>query len=117
VAVTKYRALFYQLKLGQNYLLLQRSSGKTLSIELGRLPLLQADIPHLRLRLKYLRRLQGGTIKKGTGGERGMALTDKTLVCRDCGREFTFTVGEQESYSYGNRGYRQRPQPLLLFQG
>ncbi len=27
-----------------------------------------------------------------------MALTDKTLVCRDCGREFTFTVGEQEFY-------------------
>ncbi len=28
-----------------------------------------------------------------------MALTDKTLVCRDCGKEFTFTVGEQEFYS------------------
>ena len=28
-----------------------------------------------------------------------MALADKTLVCRDCGKEFTFTVGEQEFYS------------------
>jgi len=27
-----------------------------------------------------------------------MALADKTLVCRDCGKEFTFTVGEQEFY-------------------
>ncbi len=27
-----------------------------------------------------------------------MALTDKTLVCRDCGKEFIFTVGEQEFY-------------------
>ena len=28
-----------------------------------------------------------------------MAFTDKTLVCSDCGREFTFTAGEQEFYS------------------
>ena len=27
-----------------------------------------------------------------------MALEDKTLVCRDCGQEFTFTIGEQEFY-------------------
>ncbi len=27
-----------------------------------------------------------------------MALTDKTLTCRECGQEFTFTVGEQEFY-------------------
>ncbi len=27
-----------------------------------------------------------------------MALADKTLACRDCGQEFTFTVGEQEFY-------------------
>ncbi len=27
-----------------------------------------------------------------------MAFQDKTLVCRDCGREFTFTAGEQEFY-------------------
>ena len=28
-----------------------------------------------------------------------MALTDKTLACRDCGQEFVFTIGEQEFYS------------------
>jgi len=27
-----------------------------------------------------------------------MAFADKVLVCRDCGREFTFTAGEQEFY-------------------
>jgi len=27
-----------------------------------------------------------------------MALADKTLTCRDCGKEFTFTTGEQEFY-------------------
>jgi len=27
-----------------------------------------------------------------------MALEDKTLTCRDCGREFVFTTGEQEFY-------------------
>ena len=27
-----------------------------------------------------------------------MALEDKTLACRDCGQEFTFTTGEQEFY-------------------
>ena len=27
-----------------------------------------------------------------------MALQDKTLICSDCGREFIFTVGEQEFY-------------------
>ena len=30
---------------------------------------------------------------------------DKTLVCRDCGREFTFTEGEQEFYN--SRGYSE----------
>ncbi len=35
------------------------------------------------------------------------ALTDKTLVCRDCGQEFTFTVGEQEFYT--SRGLQNEP--------
>ncbi len=30
---------------------------------------------------------------------------DKTLVCRDCGNNFTFTQGEQEFYS--SRGYTE----------
>ena len=37
-----------------------------------------------------------------------MAPTDKTLVCRDCGQEFTFTAGEQEFYS--SRGLLNEPQ-------
>ena len=36
-----------------------------------------------------------------------MSLTDKTLVCRDCGQEFTFTVGEQEFYA--SRGLLNEP--------
>ncbi|MCK4403209.1 MAG: zinc-ribbon domain containing protein [Dehalococcoidia bacterium] len=36
-----------------------------------------------------------------------MAVKDKTLVCRHCGREFTFTVGEQEFYSF--RGLLNEP--------
>lgn len=27
-----------------------------------------------------------------------MAFTDKTLVCRDCNKQFTFSAGEQEFY-------------------
>ena len=27
-----------------------------------------------------------------------MEFTDKTLVCEDCGKEFTFTAGEQAFY-------------------
>ncbi len=36
-----------------------------------------------------------------------MALTDKNLVCRDCGKEFIFTVGEQEFYT--SRGLQNEP--------
>ncbi len=36
-----------------------------------------------------------------------MALQDKTLVCRDCGREFIFTAGEQEFYM--SRGLESEP--------
>ena len=36
-----------------------------------------------------------------------MALEDKTLVCRDCGREFVFTTGEQEFYI--SRGLQNEP--------
>ena len=28
--------------------------------------------------------------------------TDKTLVCKDCGREFVFSASEQEFYGQGN---------------
>jgi CxxC-x17-CxxC domain-containing protein len=32
---------------------------------------------------------------------------DKTLTCRDCGREFSFTAGEQEFYN--SRGFTNEP--------
>ena len=32
---------------------------------------------------------------------------DKTLVCRDCGKEFTFTTSEQEFYA--EKGFQNEP--------
>ncbi len=32
---------------------------------------------------------------------------DKTLACRDCGQEFTFTAGEQEFYA--EKGFQNEP--------
>jgi CxxC-x17-CxxC domain-containing protein len=36
-----------------------------------------------------------------------MTLADKTLTCRDCGKSFVFTVGEQEFYK--SRGLQNDP--------
>ena len=36
-----------------------------------------------------------------------MSYADKTLTCRDCGRSFTFTAGEQEFYA--SRGFTNEP--------
>ena len=36
-----------------------------------------------------------------------MALSDKTLTCRDCGDAFTFTVGEQEFFA--SKGFTNEP--------
>ena len=33
---------------------------------------------------------------------------DKTLVCKECGAEFTFSAGEQEFYT--ERGFQNEPQ-------
>jgi len=33
---------------------------------------------------------------------------DKTLVCKDCGKEFIFTAGEQEFYA--EKGFQNEPQ-------
>ena len=30
-------------------------------------------------------------------------MEDRTLICQDCGSEFTFTVGEQEFYNEPKR--------------
>lgn len=35
-------------------------------------------------------------------------LQDKTLVCKDCGAEFVFTVGEQQFYT--EKGFENEPQ-------
>ena len=37
----------------------------------------------------------------------GIIMTDKTLVCRDCGSEFVFSVGEQEFYK--EKGFTNEP--------
>lgn len=34
-------------------------------------------------------------------------MTDKTIVCKDCGSEFVFTVGEQEFYK--EKGFDNDP--------
>lgn len=34
-------------------------------------------------------------------------MEDKTLVCKDCGKEFVFTVGEQEFYK--QQGFQNEP--------
>lgn len=34
--------------------------------------------------------------------------TDKTLVCKECGKEFVFTAGEQEFYA--EKGFMNEPQ-------
>ncbi len=34
--------------------------------------------------------------------------TDKTLVCKDCGREFVFSASEQEFYA--EKGFTNEPQ-------
>ncbi len=36
-----------------------------------------------------------------------MSFADKTLTCRDCGRDFIFTAGEQEFYA--SRGLQNEP--------
>ena len=34
-------------------------------------------------------------------------MEDKTLICQDCGKEFIFTVGEQEFYK--EKGFNNEP--------
>jgi CxxC-x17-CxxC domain-containing protein len=42
-----------------------------------------------------------------TGEEEAMSFQDRTLTCRDCGQQFTFTAGEQEFYQ--SRGLTNDP--------
>ena len=41
--------------------------------------------------------------------------TDKTLVCKDCGREFVFTASEQEFYA--EKGFENEPQRCRDWRG
>lgn len=34
-------------------------------------------------------------------------MQDKTIVCKDCGKEFVFTVGEQQFYA--EKGFENEP--------
>jgi CxxC-x17-CxxC domain-containing protein len=36
-----------------------------------------------------------------------MAFVEKTLVCKDCGKEFVFSAGEQEFYA--EKGFKNEP--------
>ena len=36
-----------------------------------------------------------------------MAFEDQTLVCKDCGKEFIFSAGEQEFYA--EKGFENKP--------
>lgn len=65
--------------------------------------------------LSYLMVIFGGKCKQGTRGKVAclyqggilVAFQDKTLVCRECANEFTFTAGEQEFYQ--QRGLVHEP--------
>ena len=59
--------------------------------------------------LKPRRYLVGSRVRYADPAEReGRILTtDMTLQCRDCGRDFVFTVGEQEFYA--SRGLTHNP--------
>jgi hypothetical protein len=37
----------------------------------------------------------------------GFTMADRTLVCKDCGQEFTFTEGEQEFFK--EKGFNNDP--------
>ena len=40
-------------------------------------------------------------------------MEDKTIVCKDCGTEFVFTVGEQQFYA--EKGFTNEPQRCPAF--
>ena len=37
----------------------------------------------------------------------GIVMEDKTLTCKDCGKEFVWTAGEQEFYA--SKGFENAP--------
>jgi CxxC-x17-CxxC domain-containing protein len=48
---------------------------------------------------------------EAVAGEVQEEMSDRTLTCRDCGEEFTFTNGEQEFYTSRGFSEPQRCQP------
>ena len=67
----------------------------------------------LRKNLKALcvratRELLKAENKQITKSEVKTMYEDKTLVCKDCGKEFTFSAGEQEFYA--EKGFENEPQ-------
>ncbi len=55
----------------------------------------------------YLVRPRGPHIFVPRGKRFSLSFADKTLVCRDCKANFTFTAGEQEFYA--NKGLQNEP--------
>lgn len=55
----------------------------------------------------YIFHLVGKTEKEQVLNSGGNKMSDKTLVCRDCGQEFVFTTGEQEFYK--EKGFTNEP--------
>ena len=43
--------------------------------------------------------------------DEGLKMEDKILICKDCGKKFLFTVGEQEFYR--NMGFETEPKRCL----
>ena len=58
---------------------------------------------------RYQLELNANIADTGTQSKRGFKMyEDKTLVCKECGKEFVFTAGEQEFYA--ERGFQNEPQ-------
>ena len=55
----------------------------------------------------YIFHFVGKTEKEQVLNSGGNKMSDKTLVCRDCGQEFVFTTGEQEFYK--EKGFTNEP--------
>ena len=55
----------------------------------------------------YIFYLLGKTVREQVLNSGGNQMSDKTLVCRDCGQEFVFSTGEQEFYK--EKGFTNEP--------
>ena len=54
-------------------------------------------LAHRHLLRRFQCELIANKAQKGTNKKRGLEMyEDKTLVCKECGKEFVFTAGEQD---------------------